>query len=167
MTQRDDSQGPQTTDYSLPQDDHKQFQDTQANDAAVRQAEHEDEDNHISGDVSGGRNFGGTDALAGSGMAIDDGVDPSIRTEMLDNAVAYGDDFVPNNVNDEPSFDDGTPGSFSDFSVITPENPGGTARLADPSNDAGGEVHGARISGSGGFDGGPPRTAPLPGTEEE
>ena len=160
--------GAGTMDFSLPEDDDPAQQDAQSNADQIREVAETEADFPASGDVTGGqRGGGGNDALAGAGMTFDDGIDPSIRTEMLDNAMAYGDDFTPNNVNDEPSFDDGTPGSFSDFSVITPGTPDGTARLADPSNDAGGEVRGPRVGGSGGIDGGPPRTHPLPGTEEE
>lgn len=157
----------QTQDYSLPEDDDPANQDTQANAELVHQAEDDLDALPVSGDVTGGRRAeGGSDALAGAGAVYDDGIDPSLRTEMLDNAAAYGDDFTPNNVNDEPAFDDGVPGSFSDFSVITPDNPQGTTRLADPSLDAGGQVKGPRVGGSGGVDGGPPRSTPLPGTEE-
>ncbi|MBB5235119.1 hypothetical protein [Deinococcus budaensis] len=161
--------GAETMDYSLPEDDDPANQDAQANAGMVRDVAEVEADFPLSGDVSGGRagEESGSDALAGAGVVYDDGIDPSIRSEMLDNAVAYGDDFTPNNVNDEPGFDDGVPGSFSDFSVITPENPEGTTRLADPSLDAGGQVKGPRIGGSGGIDGGPPRTRPLPGTEED
>ncbi|GHF56619.1 hypothetical protein HNQ07_003679 [Deinococcus metalli] len=157
-----------TTDYSLPETDDPANQDVQSNAELIRAVEGTEDDFPVSGDVTGGhRGSPGSDALAGAGIAYDDGIDPSLRSEMLDNAVAYGDDFVPNNVNDEPSFDDGVPGSFSDFSVITPENPDGTTRLADPSLDAGGEVKGPRVGGSGVIDGGPPRTTPLPGSKDE
>lgn len=160
--------GPQTQDYSLPEDNDPANQDDQSNAAAIREARDEENDDlHVNGDVTGGRPHTGTDALAGAGLAFDDGIEPSLRTEMLDNAEAYMVDTPPANVNDEPGFDDGIPNSFSDFSVITPENPGGTTRLADPSHDAGGEVKGPRVGGSGGIDGGPPRTHPLPGTKEE
>lgn len=160
--------GAATTDYSLPEDDDPANQDAQSNADLIRDVAEVEADFPVSGEVSGGRvGEGGSDALAGAGVVYDDGIDPSIRSEMLDNAVAYGDDFTPNNVNDEPGFDDGVPGSFSDFSVITPDNPEGTTRLADPSLDAGGRVKGPRVGGSGGIDGGPPRTTPLPGTEEE
>lgn len=160
--------GAETMDYSLPEDDDPANQDAQSNADQIRDVAQVEADFPVSGDVTGGRQgSGGNDALAGAGMTFDDGIDPSLRTEMLDNAVAYGDDFTPNNVNDEPGFDDGTLGSFSDFSVITPGTPDGTTRLADPNNDAGGEVRGPRVGGSGGIDGGPPRTRPLPGTEEE
>lgn len=160
--------GAATMDYSLPEDDDPASQDTQANAGMVRDVADVEADFPVSGEVSGGRvGEGGSDALAGAGVVYDDGIDPAIRTEMLDNAAAYGTDFVPNNVNDEPGFDDGVPGSFSDFSVVSADHPEGTTRLADPSQDAGGEVRGARIAGSGGIDGGPPRTTPLPGTEEE
>lgn len=170
-TPQDDAEGradtPETVDYSRPRDDNPEQQDTQSNAHEIYAAELDRADLPVSGDVTGGADRGGSDALAGTGLAYDDGIDPSLRTEMLDNAMAYGTDFVPGNVNDEPSFDDGVPGSFSDFSVITPDTPGGTTRLADPSHDAGGEVKGPRVGGSGGIDGGPPRTTPLPGTEEE
>lgn len=160
--------GPQTQDYSLPEDNDPANQDDQSNATAIREARDEENDDlHVNGDVTGGRPHTGTDALAGAGLAFDDGIEPSLRTEMLDNAEAYMVDTPPANVNDEPGFDDGIPNSFSDFSVITPENPGGTTRLADPSHDAGGEVKGPRVGGSGGIDGGPPRTHPLPGTKEE
>lgn len=159
--------GAGTMDYSLPEDDDPANQDAQANADQVRDVAEVEADFPVSGEVSGGRvGEGGSDALAGAGVVYDDGIDPDIRTEMLDNAAAYGTDFVPNNVNDEPGFDDGVPGSFSDFSVVSADNPEGTTRLADPSQDAGGEVKGARVAGSGGIDGGPPRTRPLPGTEE-
>lgn len=160
--------GAETMDFSLPQDDDPANQDAQANADLIQDVTETEADFPTSGDVTGG-NVGspGDDALAGAGVAYDDGVPADIRTEMLDNAVAYGDDFTPNNVNDEPAFDDGTPGSFSDFSVITPDNPDGTTRLADPSQDAGGEVRGPRVGGSGGIDGGPPRARPLPGTDTE
>ncbi|BDP41113.1 hypothetical protein DAETH_10820 [Deinococcus aetherius] len=160
--------GAETMDFSLPEDDDPANQDTQSNADLIRDVAETEDDFPRSGDVTGGeRGTTGSDALAGAGVAYDDGIDPSIRTEMLDNAMAYGDDFTPNNVNDEPSFDDGTPGSFSDFSVITPDTPGGTTRLADPNQDAGGEVRGPRVGGSGGIDGGPARTRPLPGTTED
>ncbi|GBF07515.1 hypothetical protein DAERI_150033 [Deinococcus aerius] len=160
--------GAGTMDYTLPGDGNPANQDAQSNADLIRDVAETEADFPVSGDVTGGRQAsGGNDALAGAGMTFDDGIDPSIRSEMLDNAVAYGDDFVPNNVNDEPSFDDGTPGSFSDFSVITPDNPEGTTRLADPGIDVGGEIKGPRVGGLGSVDGGPPRTHPLPGTEEE
>lgn len=157
--------GAETMDYSLPEDDDPAQQDAQSNAAQIRDVAETEADFPTSGDVTGGRvGEGGNDALAGAGLTYDDGIDPSLRTEMLDNAAAYGEDFTPNNVNDEPSFDDGTPASFSDFSL--PGDPGGAPRLADPNQDAGGEVRGPRVGGSGGIDGGPPRTRPLPGTEE-
>ncbi|GAA5511357.1 hypothetical protein Dcar01_00064 [Deinococcus carri] len=163
-----DVTGPLTQDYSLPEDNDPANQDDQSNAAAIHETQDEEQgDLQRSGDVTGGRPHTGSDALAGTGLAIDDGIDPSLRTEMLDNAVAYMPDSPPARVNDEPGFDDGMVNSISDFSVVTPENPGGTTRLADPSNDAGGEVKGPRVGGSGGIDGGPPRTRPLPGTEEE
>ena len=162
-----DLAAPETVDYSLPEDDNPENQDDQANADEVRAAQDELDDLPVSGDVTGGNHSPGTDALAGAGIALDDGIDPSIRTEMLDNAVAYLDDAPAGNVNDEPGFDDGVPNSISDFSVITPENPGGVTRLADPSFDAGGEVHGPRVGGSGAFDGGPPRTTPLPGSNDD
>lgn len=158
--------GAATMDYSLPEDDDPANQDTQANAELVREVAEEDADLPVSGDVSGGRRGEGSDALAGAGVLYDDGVDPDLRAEMMDNAAAYGTDFVPGNVNDEPGFDDGVPGSFSDFSVASSDQPDGAPRLADPSQDAGGEVRGGRAAGSGGIDGGPPRTRPLPGTEE-
>lgn len=158
--------GAATMDFSLPEDDDPAQQDAQSNAAEIREVAETERDFPVSGDVTGGqRGSGGNDALAGAGMTVDDGIDPSIRTEMLDNAAAYGEDFTPNNVNDEPSFDDGMPASFSDFSL--PGDPGGAPRLADPNQDSGGEVRGPRIGGSGGIDGGPPRSRPLPGTEEE
>ncbi|MFB9994912.1 hypothetical protein ACFFLM_23460 [Deinococcus oregonensis] len=153
---------PQTVDYSLPEDDNPANQDDQANADEVQAAQDDLDDLPVSGDVTGGNHRPGTEGLTGAGIALDDGIDPSLRTEMLDNALAYMDDTPPNNVNDEPGFDEGVPNSISDFSVVTKDMPGGVARLADPSFDAGGEVQGARISGSGGFDGGPPRTTPLP-----
>lgn len=162
-----DLAGAQTVDYSLPEDDLPENQDDQSNADRIRGAQDDLDDLPVSGDVTGGNHNPGTDALAGAGVVFDDGIDPSIRTEMLDNAAAYLDDAPPGNVNDEPSFDDGVPNSISDFSVITPDNPGGTARLADPSLDAGGEAKGPRVGGSGGFDGGPARTTPLPGDDAE
>ncbi|WP_216318468.1 hypothetical protein [Deinococcus aestuarii] len=160
--------GAETMDFSLPEDDDPANQDTQSNAELIRDVTETEEDFPRSGDVTGGkRDSGGDDALAGAGVAYDDGIDPALRSEMLDNAVAYGVDFAPGNVNDEPSFDDGTPASFSDFSVITADNAEGTTRLADPSQDAGGETKGPRVGGSGGIDGGPPRTRPLPGTDED
>ncbi|MFC4425865.1 hypothetical protein [Deinococcus navajonensis] len=162
-----ESTGPGTVDYSLPEDNDPANQDDQANADEIHAAQDDQDDLPVSGDVTGGNHAPGSDALAGAGVVLDDGIDPNLRTEMLDNAVAYADDTPPSNVNDEPGFDDGVPNSFSDFSVVSADTPGGVTRLADPSFDAGGEVHGARISGSGGFDGGPPRTTPLPGTEED
>ncbi|UBV43575.1 hypothetical protein LAJ19_05000 [Deinococcus taeanensis] len=157
-----------TSDYSLPGDDDPASQDTQSNAEEIRGVAQAEEDFPVSGDVTGGRaGSPGSAALAGAGLAYDDGVDPSLRTEMLDNAMAYGTDFVPNNVNDEPAFDDGVPGSFSDFSTEGAQGGVGAPRLADPSLDAGGEVKGPRVGGSGGIDGGPPRTTPLPGSGED
>ncbi|GAA5532835.1 hypothetical protein [Deinococcus aluminii] len=161
-----DAGTPPTVDYSLPRDDNPEQQDIQSNAHAIYAAEADREDLPVSGDVTAGRDLSGTDALAGAGITFDDGIEPSLRTEMLDNAIAYSENTPPANVNDEPGFDDGVPNSFSDFSVVTADIPGGTTRLADPSFDAGGEVKGPRIGGSGGIDGGPPRTRPLPGTEE-
>lgn len=160
--------GAGTMDFSLPEDDDPANQDDQSNADLIRDVAEAEGDFPVSGDVSGA-DYGdtGTDALAGAGALQDEGVDANLRTEMLDNAAAFGDDFVPNNVNDDPGFDDGVPGSFSDFSVTTPDTSGDAPRLADPSLDAGGEVKGARVSGSGGIDGGPPRTRPLPGTEQD
>lgn len=158
---------PRTQDYSIPEDNDPANQDDQANAREVHIARAHEQDLPRSGDVTGGRNHTGTPELAGAGVVYDDGIEPSLRTEMLDNASAYMADTPPANVNDEPGFDDGVPNSFSDFSVVTPENPQGTARLADPNHDAGGEVHGGpRAGGSGGFDGGPQRDHPLPGEEK-
>jgi|GEM_PF-5351664 len=113
-------------------------------------------------------------ARMGAGMQRDLGIDPALREEMLDNAVAYGLDEAPVNVNDERAFDDGLPGSWSDFSPVADENaplenatPDGAARFADPNDDAGGTVDGPRVGGDGGFDGGPPRREPLQGTDDE
>lgn len=160
--------GAGTMDFSLPGDDDPANQDDQSNAALVRDVAEMEGDFPVSGEVSGA-DYGdtGTDALAGAGALQDEGIDPSLRTEMMDNAAAFGNDFVPNNVNDDPGFDDGVPGSFSDFSVATADGPDSGPRLADPSQDAGGEVKGARVSGSGGIDGGPPRTTPLPGTGQD
>ncbi|MEF2279886.1 hypothetical protein V3W47_16455 [Deinococcus sp. YIM 134068] len=162
--------GAATMDYSLPGDGNPANQDDQSNADLImgNVPDEEESDLPVSGQVSG-VDYGdtGTDALAGAGALQDEGIDPSLRVEMLDNAMSFGDDFVPNNVNDDPGFDDGVPGSFSDFSVTTPGESGSAPRLADPSQDAGGEVKGARVAGSGGIDGGPPRTTPLPGTEQD
>ncbi|WP_235692430.1 hypothetical protein [Deinococcus aquaedulcis] len=155
-----------TTDYSLPEDNDPANQDAQANADEVHAAQEEQDKLPVSGDVTGGHPGPGTEGLTGAGIAYDDGIDPDLRAEMLDNALAYMDDEPPHNVNDEPGFDDGVPGSISDFSVVGPQTPGGVTRLADPSFDAGGEVQGPRVGGSGGFDGGPPRTTPLPGSTD-
>lgn len=167
QTRAAQSTGPQTVDYSLPEDDDPANQDDQANADQVHAAQDDLDDLPVSGDVSGGNHTRGSGALAGAGVLLDNGIDPELRTEMLDNAVAYSDTTPPSNVNDEPGFDDGVPNSISEFSVVSSDTPGGAARLADPSFDAGGEVHGARVSGSGGFDGGPPRATPLPGSDED
>lgn len=103
----------------------------------------------------------------GEASMRDLGIDPKLREEMLDNAVAYGLDVSPTNVNDERAFDDGLPGSWSDFSAVTEDAPEGTTRLADPNDDAGGDVKGPRVGGAGGFDGGPPRATPLPDSDDE
>lgn len=105
-------------------------------------------------------------ARMGEGTLRDLGIDEDLRTEMLDNAVAFGLDEQPTNVNDERAFDDGLPGSWSDFSVVSADSPEGTTRFADPNDDAGGEVRGPRVGGAGGFDGGPQRPRPLPGDED-
>ena len=113
------------------------------------------------------------DDRMGPASMRDLGIDPELREEMLDNAVAYGLDEQPTNVNDERAFDDGLPGSWSDFSPVAAEgsgldntSPEGAARFADPNNDAGGETQGPRVGGAGGFDGGPPRATPLPGDSD-
>ncbi len=108
------------------------------------------------------------------GMVHDLGVDAALREEMFDNARNFGLDEQPINVNDERAFDDGLPGSWSDFSPVAAETselenatPDGIApRFANPNQDGGGHVKGPRVGGSGGIDGGPARTTPLPGTEE-
>ena len=172
-TPKDDAEGQGTipagatgsVDYSLPEDSMPENQDDQSNSPLIRAAEFDQDDLPVSGDVSGGADREGNDGLAGAGIVYDDGIDPTIRTEMFDNAIAYADDTPPSNVNDEPGFDDGVPNSFSDFSVVSSDTPDGTTRLADPSLDAGGEVSGPKTGGSGAFDGGPARTTPLPGSQ--
>ncbi len=102
----------------------------------------------------------------GMGMIVDEGVPGEIREEIFENARLYRmeENTEMTNVNDEPGFQDGIQGSISDFSVVTGEGPeDSTARLADPNDDAGGEVRGPRVGGSGGFDGGPKRDHKLEG----
>ena len=108
------------------------------------------------------------------GMVRDLGVDPALREEMFDNARNFGLDEQPVSVNDERAFDDGLPGSWSDFSPVaaetaelenaTPEEL--APRFADPGQDGGGHIKGPRVGGSGGIDGGPRRTTPLPDKED-
>ena len=105
-----------------------------------------------------------------SGIVRDEGVPGELREEMFENARLYNmrEATDMTNVNDEPGFDDGTYGSISDGSVVTGDGPqDSTARLAAPNNDAGGEVKGPRVGGSGAVDGGPPRTRPLPGDKQD
>lgn len=95
------------------------------------------------------------------------GVPGELREDMSENARLFN-EFDQTNVNDERGFDDGLPGSISDFSVVTGQGTqDSTTRLADPNQDAGGEVKGARVGGSGGVDGGPERTTPLPDNHDE
>lgn len=104
----------------------------------------------------------------GMGMVRDEGVPGELREEMFENARLYRmhENTEMTNVNDEPGFQDGMPGSISDFSVVTGDGPeDSTARLADPNDDAGGEVSGPRVGGAGGFDGGPQRGHKLKGEE--
>lgn len=100
----------------------------------------------------------------------DEGVPGELREEMFENARLLNtfDDTIETNVNDEPGFDDGVPGSISDFSVVTGrEENDSTTRLADPNDDAGGEVRGPRVGGDGAFDGGPERDHPLGGEHKK
>ncbi|AFZ68235.1 hypothetical protein [Deinococcus peraridilitoris] len=98
----------------------------------------------------------------GAGPTRDLGVPGELRQEMFENARIYGLDEQPMNVNDERAFDDGLPGSISDFSALSADNPEGSARFAEPNDDAGGEIKGPRVGGAGGIDGGPQRERPLP-----
>lgn len=106
----------------------------------------------------------------GEGNIRDEGVPGELREEMFENARLYymHETTDMTNVNDEPGFDDGTYGSISDFSVVTGDDPEDSAtRLADPNDDAGGEVRGPRVGGSGGIDGGPQRDHPLGGEHKK
>lgn len=73
----------------------------------------------------------------GAGPTRDLGVPGELRQEMFENARIYGLDEQPMNVNDERAFDDGLPGSISDFSALSADNPEGSARFAEPNDDAG------------------------------
>ena len=105
-------------------------------------------------------------------MVVDEGVPGELREEIFENARLYRmhENTEMTNVNDEPGFNDGMPGSISAYSVVTGDDPqDSTARLADPNDDAHGEIHGGD-GHAGNFDGGPQRSHPLEGdhkTEDE
>lgn len=106
------------------------------------------------------------DDRLGPGNIRDEGVPGELREDMFENARLFN-EFTPQNVNDEPGFDDGIGGSISDFDIAQGNAEESGPRLADPNHDAGGEVKGPRVGGSGAVDGGPPRRHPLPGQDEQ
>lgn len=109
------------------------------------------------------------DDRMGEANIRDLGVPAELREDMFENARLFN-DFEREKINDEPSFNDGLPGDIADFDLVQGRDNAASAsgpRFADPNNDAGGEVHGPRVGGSGVVDGGPPRTHPLPGQDDE